>query len=343
MGSSILCNPNNPTSVLTTRSDMAWLVENLPANTYLLVDEAYIHYATSPDAITAIPYVKAGKNVIVSRTFSKVYGMAGLRVGFVAARPDLISRMEPFRNNVISIVSVRAVLAALDLGSGSDRGTPRENCATRDELCSWLTERKINFIPPQANFIVVETGQDARLMQAKMLAKGIAVGRPFEHLEKMMRVTIGTDAEMAKFRVKLTKDEHVKRTAVVNWPLMIQVTEEQVREILSMDECVRIMRQTFRRCGRGLLPISRAGAFIWTTARPCTAWAASTANILARNFILQIPSMARIFSSFLFDSETGVPLAQFEANYLGQIRTGAASGYATDLLAAPGPRHWRDR
>src|SRR5665213_601978 len=112
-----LCHPNNPTSVLTTRADLAWLVENLPANTYLLVDEAYLHYGTSPEAMTAMSFVKAGKNVIVSRTFSKIYGMAGLRAGFVAARPDLIKRMEPFRNNVISIVTVRAVLAALDLGS----------------------------------------------------------------------------------------------------------------------------------------------------------------------------------------------------------------------------------
>jgi histidinol-phosphate aminotransferase len=67
-----LCHPNNPTSVLTTRADMAWLVENLPANTYLLVDEAYLHYGTSPEAMTAMSFVKAGKNVIVSRTFSKI-------------------------------------------------------------------------------------------------------------------------------------------------------------------------------------------------------------------------------------------------------------------------------
>ena len=111
-----LCNPNNPTSTLTTRDDVAWLVANLPPNTYLLVDEAYLHYATSSEASTAMPYVKEGKNVIVARTFSKIYAMAGLRVGYVAARQDLIERMAPYRNNVISIVSVRAVLAALELG-----------------------------------------------------------------------------------------------------------------------------------------------------------------------------------------------------------------------------------
>ena len=80
------------------------------------MDEAYLHYGTSPDAVTAMPYVQAGKNVIVSRTFSKIYGMAGLRAGFVAAHPDLIQRMEPFRNNVISIVTRPRGLAALELG-----------------------------------------------------------------------------------------------------------------------------------------------------------------------------------------------------------------------------------
>jgi len=126
--------------------------------------------------------------------------MAGLRAGFVAARPDLIQRMEPFRNNVISIVTVRAVLAALDLGADLIEERRAKIDHTRTELCAWLTERRINFIPPQANFIVIETGQDAREMQAKMIAKGFAIGRRFDTLEKMTRVTIGTDAEMAKFR-----------------------------------------------------------------------------------------------------------------------------------------------
>src|SRR5258708_38657176 len=136
--------------------------------------------------MTAMSFVKAGKNVIVSRSFSKIYGMAGLRAGFVAARPDLIKRMEPYRNNVISIVSVRAVLAALDLGPKLIEERRARIDHTRTELCSWLAAKKIGFIPPQANFIMIETGRDARQMQASMLAKGkgIAVGRPFQTLEK---------------------------------------------------------------------------------------------------------------------------------------------------------------
>jgi histidinol-phosphate aminotransferase len=195
-----ICNPNNPTSAITSSDDLAWLVANLPKNTYVLVDEAYLHYATSPEASSSFQYVKEGKNVIVARTFSKIYGMAGLRVGYVAAPPELIQRMEPYRNNVISVVSVRAVLAALDLGPKWLEERKAKIVHTRDELCAWLREQKIGFIPPQANFIMIETGRDAKKMQAAMLAKGVAIGRPFPALNHMVRVSIGTDAEMSKFR-----------------------------------------------------------------------------------------------------------------------------------------------
>jgi histidinol-phosphate aminotransferase len=200
-----ICSPNNPTSSITTSDDMAWLVANLPKNTYVLVDEAYLHYATSPEASSAFRYVKEGKNVIVTRTFSKIYGMAGLRVGYIAGRPDLIAKMEPYRNNVISIVSVRAVLAAIDLGPKMLEERKAKIVHTRNELCAWMSEKKIKFIPPQANFVMLETGRDAKQMQAAMLAKGVAIGRAFPPLNTMIRVSIGTDAEMAKFRKVFTE------------------------------------------------------------------------------------------------------------------------------------------
>jgi histidinol-phosphate/aromatic aminotransferase/cobyric acid decarboxylase-like protein len=198
-------NPNNPTSTITTSDDMAWLLANLPKNTNVLVDEAYLHYATSPEASSSFRFVKEGKNVIVARTFSKIYGMAGLRVGYVAARPDLIKKMEPYRNNVISIVSVRAVLAALDLGPAMLAERKAKIVHTRNELCAWMTEKKIKFIPPQANFVMIETGREAKDVQAEMLEKGVAIGRPFPPLTKMIRASIGTDAEMAKFRKVFTE------------------------------------------------------------------------------------------------------------------------------------------
>jgi histidinol-phosphate aminotransferase len=195
-----LCNPNNPTGAITSKHDIAWTVDNLPKNTVLLVDEAYLHFNVSPDTESAMKYVHQGKDVIVMRTFSKIYGMAGLRAGYVAARPDLIAKMEPYRNNVISIVAVRAVLAALDLGPRMIDERREKIAKTRGELCAWLKEKKINYIDPQANFMMIDAKRDIKETSPAMLAKGVAVGRPFPPYNTMMRVTIGTDADMAKFR-----------------------------------------------------------------------------------------------------------------------------------------------
>ena len=198
-----ICNPNNPTGNVTPKQDIAWVVANLPANTILLVDEAYLHFNTSPETESAMKYVHDGKNVIVMRTFSKIYGMAGLRVGYAAARPELIQKMEPFRNAVISIVSARAVMAAIDMGQKLVDERREKMARTRNELCAWLKQKKFSYIESQANFVMFDAKRDIRELGPAMLAKSVAVGRPFPPYDKMMRITLGTDAEMAKFRTAL--------------------------------------------------------------------------------------------------------------------------------------------
>ncbi len=195
-----LCNPNNPTSAMTTAKDVDWLVANLPANTTLLVDEAYIHFGESPDLKSALPYVRQGKDVIVTRTFSKIYGMAGLRVGFAAAKPDIIERLAPLQINVISIVGARAVVAALNDRETIVRDRRASLARTRRDLCGWLRERGLKFIEPHANFIMIDVGRNAREFIQAMPKLGVAPGRPFPPLTNMLRVSIGTDQEMAKFR-----------------------------------------------------------------------------------------------------------------------------------------------
>jgi histidinol-phosphate/aromatic aminotransferase/cobyric acid decarboxylase-like protein len=184
-----LCNPNNPTSAVTTA-----------ANTTLLVDEAYIHFVERPDVKTALPYVQQGKNVIVTRTFSKIYGMAGLRVGFAAARPDIAERMARLALNVISIVSARAVVAALADRDNILRERKAALAKTRRELTAWLRERDVRFIEPNANFIMIDVGRNAREFIASMPKMGVAPGRPFPPLDNLLRVSFGSDADMAKFR-----------------------------------------------------------------------------------------------------------------------------------------------
>ncbi len=195
-----LCNPNNPTSAMVKSGEVDWLVNNLPQRTVLVVDEAYIHFGESPDLKSAIPYVRQGKDVIVTRTFSKIYGMAGLRAGFAAAKPEFIARLAPLRINVISIVTARGVVAAL---ANREQIVPARRTAlarTRGELCDWLRQRDVHYIQPHANFIMVDCGRNAREFIAAMPKLGVAPGRPFPPLDNMLRVTIGTDGEMAKFR-----------------------------------------------------------------------------------------------------------------------------------------------
>jgi histidinol-phosphate aminotransferase len=195
-----MCNPNNPTASITPKAAMAWLVENLPSDTVLLIDEAYIHFGESDDLETALPYVRQGKNVVVARTFSKIYGMAGVRAGFVCAPPALIQRMQPFRNNVLSVIAMRGVLAALDESRTLLPERRATNARVRRELCAWLRERHVPYIQPQANFMMIDVGRNAREFITKMPPLGVAVGRPFPPLDNMLRVTIGTDREMQKFR-----------------------------------------------------------------------------------------------------------------------------------------------
>jgi histidinol-phosphate aminotransferase len=198
-----LCNPNNPTASITPKGDVDWLVANLPANTYLLVDEAYIHFSTSPELESALKHVRAGKNVIVTRTFSKIYGMAGLRAGFSIARPDLTQQMTPYRNNVISIVTARAVLAALDLGQPLIQERRNRIAAVRAAMVKWCHEKNLNAIDSHANFMMVDVKRDVRELAPVMLSKGVAVGRHFPPYDNVLRITLGTEPEMAKFRTAL--------------------------------------------------------------------------------------------------------------------------------------------
>ena len=198
-----ICNPNNPTSAVTPKSDIQWMVSNLPPDTIALIDEAYIHFAETPEAESALSFVRQGKNVVVTRTFSKIYGMAGLRAGFACARPDLIAKMAPYRNNVISIVTARGVMAAI-----AEKTLVAERRATlaktRSDLCEWLRQKNLKYIEPQANFLMIDIGREVREFGRAMAQRGVAVGRPFPPLTQMLRVSVGTDQDMAKFREVFT-------------------------------------------------------------------------------------------------------------------------------------------
>jgi histidinol-phosphate aminotransferase len=195
-----LCNPNNPTGTLSPNGDIHWLATNLPANTTLVVDEAYLDFADPAAAASAIRYVRESRDVVVTRTFSKIYGMAGMRVGFGCAKEELVRAMKPFRDNVVPILGLRAAMAAL-----GEKATliPLRRAAmsrSRTELCQWLHSNKIGFTESHANFVMIHLERDATAYRADLLRHNVAVGRPFPPLNRMLRVTLGTDEEMWRFR-----------------------------------------------------------------------------------------------------------------------------------------------
>src|SRR5205814_10036686 len=110
-----ICNPNNPTASITPKNDLREFIANTPRETMILVDEAYFHYADSPDYESMIPLVKNHPNLIVARTFSKIYGMAGLRCGYCVAQPQTIRRIHPFQMwDSVNIMALSAASASLD-------------------------------------------------------------------------------------------------------------------------------------------------------------------------------------------------------------------------------------
>lgn len=200
-----LCNPNNPTGSITANDDIRWLVNNLPPDTVLFVDEAYLEFADPALVESAIKYVREDKNIVIARTFSKIFGMAGVRSGYGCARADLIAAIHPFMDNVIPFVAVRASMAALQEKATLVSERRKANARVRGELCQWLDERKIRYIPTHTNFVMIDVKRDVREFGAAMLRQGVAVGRPFPPLQNMLRVTIGTDENMQRFREVFSK------------------------------------------------------------------------------------------------------------------------------------------
>jgi len=194
-----ICNPNNPTATITPKAAMTRLIEGIPPATMILVDEAYHHFATSSDYESVIPMVAAHPNLIVSRTFSKIYGMAGLRAGYAIGQAATIAKM---RNqgqwdsmNIVSLEAARASLADTDYVTKGRR----KNSETRAWTISQLDKLGYLHLPSEANFMMIDVRSDVRPIIKSMRENGVHVGRLFPSLPHHLRVTIGTPEQMSKF------------------------------------------------------------------------------------------------------------------------------------------------
>ncbi|MFQ5927726.1 MAG: histidinol-phosphate transaminase, partial [Terriglobia bacterium] len=195
-----VCNPNNPTGTIVSRQALSRLLAPGSPETVVLVDEAYHHYVESPDYATALDAVLAGHpGVVVSRTFSKIYGMAGLRLGYAVAHKELIEKMRP--HQVMESWNVMACVAAVASIEDTElvpRGRAR-NQQARNYLLEAMKQRGYSVLPSETNFVMIDLGQEVTPVIEAFREQGIAVGRRFPGLPQHLRVSMGKPEEMEKF------------------------------------------------------------------------------------------------------------------------------------------------
>jgi histidinol-phosphate aminotransferase len=194
-----ICNPNNPTASITPKNEVRQFIAKTPRSTTVLVDEAYFHYADSPDYESVIPLIKDYPNLIVARTFSKIYGMAGLRCGYCLAQKETIERMRPHQPwDSVNIMALAAASASLGDPDQVANGK-RLNSEARSFVTGELDKMGYKSIPSQANFIMFDAKRPVAPLIQTMKVKNVQVGRLFPALPNHMRVTIGKKAEMESF------------------------------------------------------------------------------------------------------------------------------------------------
>ena len=194
-----ICNPNNPTASITPKNELREFIRNTPKSTMILVDEAYHHYADSPDYDSVIPMVKDHPNLMVARTFSKIYGMAGLRLGYCVAQAATMKRMRPHQTwDSVNIMALAAAIASLNDPEQVPNGR-RLNAQTKQFVLDEVGKLGYQNIPSQANFVMIDVKRPVQPLISGLRERNVQVGRLFPALPTHMRVTIGKRSEMETF------------------------------------------------------------------------------------------------------------------------------------------------
>ena len=195
-----ICTPNNPTGSITPIADIEWLIQNKPADAVVLIDEAYIHFSTSPSAA----YLAAQrKDVIVMRTFSKLFGMAGMRLGLTFAHPELHEKMWRYDGrqvtNQLPMTAVACGRVMYD-DAAAIKTRRDEMIANRTRTVEFLTRNGVTVHPgSEANMIMIDWKKPAAEMQKALLAQKVQIGRSWPIWPTVSRVTIGSTDDMTKF------------------------------------------------------------------------------------------------------------------------------------------------
>jgi histidinol-phosphate aminotransferase len=202
-----ICSPNNPTGTITPKEDIVWALKNKPQGSILLVDEAYIHFSDTP---SCMDMVRAGEDVIVLRTFSKLYGMAGLRCGYAAGRPDLLAKLQNYGMNAMPITSVAAANVSLQHPEMIPE-RKKINADNRGATFAWLDQQGFSYTKSQSNCFMLDSRRDAKQVITAMQAKKVYIGRVWPAWPTHVRITVGTQQEMQAFQTAFA--EVMKSTA----------------------------------------------------------------------------------------------------------------------------------
>ena len=193
-----MCNPNNPTGRTVSAAEIRQLLDGIPEDMPVLIDEAYHHFVEDPEYATSVPYVLEGRKVIIARTFSKIYGMAGLRLGYGIAPPEMIREMSAHSiASINALVKWGGVVALEDVEE--ERRRKNATIALRRKTAAELEAYGYDVIPSETNFFMVHTGEPVDWVGAEFRKRGVLVGRPFPPMLEHLRVSIGTEEEMGRF------------------------------------------------------------------------------------------------------------------------------------------------
>lgn len=204
------CNPSNPTATYTgarASRDFFARVNRISPETVILVDEAYYDYVVHPDHDTHIPLAIEDPRIIVARTFSKAFGLAGLRIGYAVGHPEAIQKMNGWESagntSSLNMIATFAATASVEQGEAFVQSERARNKAVRDFTMQWFAERGMKPADSQANFMFVNIGRPVKEFRDACLAKGVKVARDFPPFEKShCRISFGTMEEM-QFAVKV--------------------------------------------------------------------------------------------------------------------------------------------
>jgi histidinol-phosphate aminotransferase len=194
-----ICNPNNPTGRIVPKDEIKLLLDSIPGDIPVFIDEAYHHFVDDPNYEPSTKYVIEGRKVIIARTFSKVAGLAGMRLGYAVAPKEIIDQLRPFVMSYNTNVLAKHGAAAALKDTANEVRVKRLNKELRDKVTAEIKALGYEVIPSQTNYFMVNVKKDVGGVGEEFLKKGFVVGRKFPPMNEWMRVSVGTADEMDRF------------------------------------------------------------------------------------------------------------------------------------------------